>query len=143
MNRTIIGPNDLLSADLHAGGGRPAPRAARVDGYVDKLLKLVPAEVVALWVSLRGILAAAQQVPAWLPWAAFVVLLALTPWYLVRVAKVAKPRQVAMCTGAFLVWAYSLGGLPFGSLPAPYYLPVYGAVLLPLYTFVLPLIPME
>ncbi len=134
MNRSIQGPGEFYA------GGRPASGAPRADEYVDKLIKLIPAEVVALWISLRSILAATHNVPAWLPWAVFGILLVLTPVYLHRVAKIGKSKQLALCTGAFAVWALSMGGAPFSQLPPPLYLPVYGAVLLPLYTFLVPLV---
>jgi hypothetical protein len=67
---------------------RPDP-----DGYVDKLLKLVPAEVVALWITLRGVLSSDDaSVPVWLPWFAFGVLVLLTPVYLRRLAAAPPPQ---------------------------------------------------
>lgn len=149
MNRNIVTAQDLgpSPADMHLGAEprgadtrRPSVAYPRADSFVDKLLKLIPAEVVAVWVTVRGILAAAQSAPEWLQWISFGAILALTPIYLQRVAGVTKPAQVWVTTGAFIVWAYSLGGVPFGSMGAPLYLPIYGAVLLPIYTFAIPVI---
>lgn len=144
MGRTIVSSNDLGFEDFQAGGApraRPTPAARRpmkADAYTDRLLKLIPGEIVALWVTLRGVLTAAGEVPPWLPWIALLALLALSPLYLRRLAKIEKWLQVWLTTLAVLVWAYSLG-LPFDKLPAPYYMPIYPAILLPLFTFALPL----
>jgi hypothetical protein len=46
-------------------------------------------------------------------------------------------------TGALIVWAFSLGGAPFSTLPASWVMPIYGAVLLPLYTFAVPLLNVD
>jgi len=71
MSRTIV-----TAGDLPAGGRRPeAGVNIPADTYVDKLLKMIPADIVAVWISLRGILAAAQNAPAWLSWFVFIGLL--------------------------------------------------------------------
>ena len=144
MSRTILSTNDLgpTPAEFQAGGsGRARPK--RADAYVDRLLKLIPAEIVAVWVTMRGTLAAAGDAPIWLQWVAFLVLLALTPIYLRRTAGITKPAQVWISTGALAVWVFSLGGAPFDTLAAPYFLPIYGAILLPLYTFAAPLMSVD
>ena len=145
MNRTIVSLQDteVSAADFQGGGTsvkRPRPRP---DAYADRLLKLIPAEIVAVWVAMRGTFAAAQSAPVWLQWAAFVILVALIPIYLSRIAGVSKRVQIGVTTGAFVVWAFSLGGAPFSTLPAQYVLPIYGAILLPLYTFAAPLVNLD
>ena len=107
------------------------------------MLKLIPAEIVAIWVTLRGIFAAAQTAPVCLQWAAFLALVVLTPIYLRRTAGISKTTQVWVTTGAFVVWAFSLGGAPFVTLPPQYVLPIFGAILLPLYTFAVPLLKID
>lgn len=148
MTRTIVSKNDVVAsaADFQGAGNdelrRSKPKAA--DAYVDKLLKLIPAEIVAIWVTLRATFeAAAQTAPTWLQWAAFLILAVLTPIYLVKTAGVSKMTQVWISTGAFLVWAFSLGGVPFATLPKEYVLPIFGAILLPLYTFAAPLLNVD
>ena len=43
--------------------------------------------------------------------------------------------------GAFMVWAIAIGGKPFISIS--WYHPIYGSILIVLYTVVIPLIPLE
>jgi hypothetical protein len=69
---------------------------------------------------------------ATLLWITFGLLLVLTPVYLWRVSHVTKTVQLVIATISFAVWVFSLGG-PFAFFP--WYQPIYGAVLLPLYTF--------
>jgi hypothetical protein len=145
MSRTIVTPRDISNAQrphstFHLGEDIATP-PARPDDYTDRLLKLVPAEVVALWVTVSGIIASASKVPAWLPWIVFALMLVLTPFYLRRVAKVTKLRQVALSTIAFVVWIFSLGVVPFGDLS--WYMPLYGAILLPIYTFAVPIVNVD
>ena len=142
MSRTVITQKDL--PDHFIGGGTPQPatpvgRALRPDSYVEGLLKLVPAEIVAVWVTIRSVMDSANHTPSWLPWVAFAILIVLTPFYMQRVAKVSKNKQIVITTVALLVWAYSLGGIPFATLASPWYEPIYAAVLLPLYTFAVPI----
>jgi hypothetical protein len=110
------------------------------DDYKSKLLKFIPAEVVALYLTLDGVIkAAGSQLP--LPqnenlWLVFWVLLIATPLYLWRVTYVTKWLQLVISTLSFAIWVFTLGG-PFTGLG--WYKPVEGALLLPLYTFFVPM----
>ena len=144
MSRTIVTPRDISNAqradadDFHLGEDKASPSVEmRPDDYTDMLLKLIPAEVVAVWVTVSGIIASASNVPAWLPWVVATVMLVLTPLYLRRVAKITKLRQVVLSTIAFVIWIFSLGGAPFEVLTGGNHL--YGAMLLPIYTFAVPI----
>ena len=112
------------------------------DDYQSKLLKYIPTEVVALYVTLDGIVKAAfnqqlsQEYWLWL-WIIFAVLLISTPLYLWRVTKVRKKKQLIISTIALVVWVFALGG---AFLSFTWYKPFYGAIILPLYTFFIPII---
>lgn len=69
-------------------------------------------------------------------WVVFFALLAGTWLYLQRVERVSKLQQLLISTVAFAVWVFSLGG-PFSAFT--WYSPLYGAILLPLYTFSIPI----
>lgn len=142
MAREVIG-----AADLHAlsgfdgdaessggGGGLGTAGAAGVDGYRDRLVKYIPAEVVAVFMTIDGILRSTERDRPLmvLGWLVFVFLLAMTPVYLSRLQGVTKRQQLAISTAAFAVWVFALGG-PF--LDFAWYRPIYGAILLPLFTF--------
>lgn len=108
--------------------------APTIDTYTDRIVKLIPGEVVATYVFLDGVLRSAPaNVPApVLRWFVFFALLSATWVYLHRVEHVTKRRQLVISTTAFAVWAFSLGG-PFAAFH--WYSPFYGSILLPLYTF--------
>lgn len=109
------------------------------DAFQDRLLKYIPMEVVTTFVFLDGLVSVANgRVPVnSLRWTIFFALLVGTWFYLKRVQQVSKSKQLAISTTAFAIWVFSLGG-PFTAFG--WYSPVYGAILLPLYTFFVPII---
>lgn len=120
--------------DIRAAVSTPVPKP---DDYQSRLLKYIPAEVVAVYLTLEGIVKSAADQQIWLLWVIFGLLLIGTPLYLWRVAKVPRKVQLSISTIAFAVWIFALGG-PFAS--QTWYEPVYGAILLPIYTFFVPII---
>jgi hypothetical protein len=118
-----------------------------VDGYQDRLLKYIPADINAAWLALTGIIKSAASVPqTTVLWILFGILLVLTPiWVWKQTSESKKPNaavtQIVISTGAFFVWVFALGD-PFTSLS--FYQPVYGSILLILYTLVVAkIIPTE
>lgn len=133
MDRVIVTRSDVQArqASRGAAGG---PTEATPDDYSARVMKYIPAEVVAVYVFVDGIIKQstdATTLPT-LMWSVFGVILVLTPLYLWRVQKVGKWVQLLICTLAFAVWVFSMGG-PFVNLE--WYKAIYGAVLLPLFTF--------
>jgi hypothetical protein len=102
------------------------------DKYKDRLLKYIPVEVVTFYLSLAAIIAAATDVPDWLSWTIFIIGIVATPFYLRFYLQVSDRIQLAVSTLAFIVWVFALGG-PFREVA--WYKPVYGGVLLPIFTF--------
>jgi hypothetical protein len=135
MGRSIVTDSDVKAVQatraLTAG-----PTDVKPDEYSTRLIKYIPAEVVTIYVFVDGIIKQANDPTSepLLLWLAFGVILALTPLYLWRVQKVEKWLQIVICTLSFAVWVFSLGG-PFAWLG--WYKALYGAVLLPLFTFVI------
>lgn len=134
--------NQAAQPDVHCTDdqGRPLPPA--MDNYASKLLKFVPAEIIALYVSCDGMIATVQpgQVPFHpndLKWLVFLSLIPMTWLYLNRGLKVVHRPQLILSTISFGVWVFSIGG-PFHSMS--WYHPVLGALLLPLFTFLAPLL---
>lgn len=113
--------------------GDPVP-----DDYRSRLVKYIPSEVVAVYLALAGILATLDDgtKKMVLSWSVFVVLLSLTPAYLAMIERVQKKQQLAISTASFFVWVFTFGG-PFEGLS--WYDPVYGALVLPLFTFAVPI----
>ena len=111
----------------------------RGDKYVDKVLKLIPAETVAVYMSLDGVLRSAlvqreSSLQNWL-WVTFVGIAIGNVLYLRQVAQVGEAGQVAILTAAFIVWVFTIGG-PFSTYA--WYEPFMGSVILGLFTFIAP-----
>ncbi len=119
---------------LHATGQNP-------DDLKSAILKYIPAEVVTAFVAVDAAFRAASAVPDGLPWLVFGILWLLTPIYVWRATTEAgKPpakAQIIVSTISFFVWVVTLGG-PFSTLPG--YTPLYGAVTLPIWTVIPPII---
>jgi hypothetical protein len=82
-------------------------------GYLERVAKYVPAEIVAAYLTMNGFIGAADppRRPA-LYLFSFGAALACTPAYLAAMAKPGQSRglHLAVSTLAFIVWAYSLDG---------------------------------
>jgi hypothetical protein len=120
----------------------PARYASKValevtpDSYREKLVKYIPAEVVALYLTL-DVICRSNPTERGLRWFILVFGCVATPLYLWRIQRVRKWVQLLVSTAAFVVWTFALGG-PFVSLS--WYKAIYGALLLPIFTFLVPLI---
>ena len=123
--RALQGVPDLATAR----SGAPMPPE---DKFKDRLLKYIPAEVVTLYLALTAIVNAASDVPSAVAWGIFLVGIVATPFYLRAILQVTDRTQHILSTLAFVVWVFALGG-PFKDLA--WYKPVYGGLLLPIFTF--------
>src|SRR6185503_3357682 len=128
--------NDCLLG-IFAFGGRHVERktmAREVNAtqpYTDKLVKLIPTEIVGAYMVLASILgygpaaggptAAPAGAQAMIPDSelkpilikiVFAILLVLTPIYLRFISKVTNRTQLLVTTLSYVVWVYTLGG-PF------------------------------
>jgi len=127
----------VTSTRLHAAA------APSIDGYFDRVLKYIPGEVVAGWVTITGIIAASSTGDsAVLLWVLFGVFLLLTAGYTWKLTNVAgQPpaiKQIVIATIAFVVWALALGG-PFATISG--YSTVWGSVALIVYTLAMGIVP--
>ncbi len=114
----------------------------KVDTYFDKVIKYIPADIVGAWVAVTGLINSGSDVPREaLLWIAFVTGIILTAiWTLKQTTVRGKPlaiTQTAVSTGAFIIWVFALGD-PFATLA--WYRPLYGSLLLILYTLIVALI---
>lgn len=114
------------------------PQAMTADDYAARLVKYIPADVVALYLTVQTIIAASTAAPPWLLWAVFAAVLVLTPLYLWRVAKITKSLQIALSVLAFVVWVFALPDNPFSTLG--WYNALYPAIALPFVTFLIPIV---
>jgi hypothetical protein len=112
--------------------------------YFEKLIRYIPGELVAAWLSIDGILREdLLSSPLWIYWAVFAAVLALTPLYVIY-----RPTHSDFMTNhslrfhavaaavAFVVWVFALGG-PF-AVTFVWYRPIYGSLLLILTTLTIP-----
>ncbi len=133
MSRIIVSRADL-QADSYADT-KQLPSTP--DGYATRLLKYIPSEVIALYLTLTSLLKSSGDTGLPLEWIVFAFGVLVTPLYLWRIQRVHKPLQLVISTGAFAAWAFALGG-PFASLG--WYTPTYGGMFLSIYTFLIPVI---
>ena len=107
------------------------------DDYKDKLVKYIPAEAVAAYLTLDGIIrssATGNSIRTGL-WVAFVIGLIGTPLYLWRLQGVTSPLQLSISTLSFAIWVFALGG---AFALYSWYHPWIASVLLVAYTFLVP-----
>jgi len=115
------------------------------DDYMSRVLKHIPSEIVMAYVAVDGVLRTSYNPAVWserrtlstLLWVVLAVLSILTPFWLWRVMRVRRPAQLFISTLSVPVWLFALGG-PFALLD--WYQPAFGAIVLPLYTLVVPII---
>jgi len=103
--------------------------------YRDRLLKLIPSEIVAAYLVLSGIIPREAKLGTLI---VSIVLLVLVPFYLWRLHNVQRTSQLMITTISFVVWVYSLGGGPFAVWEL--YEPWIASVILVLWTLVIPLV---
>jgi len=153
MSRTVITKKDverelklardeaIRTAEAGAVAAVPAPTPQKPDDYRDRLIKYIPGDVVAIYLSILALIKTADphKTPIMtIEWIIFgLIFLVSIPWQR-RVMKIDKWQQVAIGTIAFLIWAISLGD-PFATAWSAWYQPLYGTILLMLFTFLIPL----
>jgi len=112
---------------------------------MSRVLKHIPTEIVMAYITIDGVLRTSYHPNVWaerqtlqtLLWIVTAVLTVLTPFWLYRVMRVKRPKQLFISTLSVPVWLFALGG-PFAL--QDWYQPAFGALILPLYTLILPII---
>ncbi len=141
MPRSIVNTKSRsATASTRGGPGEFAAPEAGVDDYADRLLKLIPGEVITVYLAMITILKnSSDEVAAIVPWLVVVFGVAATWFYLRVTLKVTNIRQLLVTCVAFLVWAFTIGP-PFDTLD--WYNGTYAGLLLAAYTFIAPKIPL-
>jgi hypothetical protein len=106
------------------------------NSFLQVLLKLIPSEVIAVFVFVQGVLPG----ELWPHVVVAVVLVAITPLYLSYAAGVKSPVHLALSTVSMAVWIYAMGAGPLRFARPPYYEPWHGAVVLAVWTLVPPML---
>jgi hypothetical protein len=115
------------------------------DDYVSRVLKHIPSEIVMAYIAIDGVLRTSynagipseRQTLLTLQWITLAAMTILTPLWLYRVMRVKRSAQLFISTLSVPVWLFALGG-PFALLD--WYEPAFGAVVLPIYTLIVPII---
>jgi hypothetical protein len=119
----------IVSETVKSRGMGPS---ASPDGYFDRIIKYIPADIVAGWVALDGF---SKTLPPVALWALFGIVAVLSYfWMLKQTRQEGQPpaiRQALIATASFAVWAFALQSGPFDTLT---YDPQYGSIALILYT---------
>lgn len=105
------------------------------DDYISKLLKYIPTEVIGVYLTLDALVRSSDNIDLY--WTIFLFGLIVTPLYLWRVQEVYKKKQLLLATGAFIVWVFGTSRL---LEKYDWYDPLVAAVVLIIYTFLLPLL---
>ena len=137
MAREVITQRDidnLVQSGVVQKSESDSSRAAK-DGYTDRLFKYIPAEVVAGYIFVLGLLKQLTdpKTLVFLDWLLFLIFCVLTPLYLWKVQKVTKTQQPIISLLSFIAWVFAIGG-PFSLYS--WYNPLYGEILLPVFTLI-------
>lgn len=140
MSRLYYEPSILPTAE-NSPVKETAPADNKVMDYLDKVSKLVPAEILAAYLTMFGLVesiksATTQLVSMWIVFAAGSI---LTPIYLNLAAEAGKPktRHLILSTIAFLVWAYVTTGKTLSaSFAADAYDPAVASIVLILFSVI-------
>lgn len=113
--------------------------ASNVNDFKDRLVKLIPSEIITAYVTIQGLIAGAASQNGntdMLLWIVIAVLLVLTPVYLYYIGNVRKWEQIIFTAFAFVLWVIVIGSpvkeiLGFQSS-------FIGSIFLVLYTLMIP-----
>ncbi len=117
----------------------------RSDDYLSRVLKYIPSEIVMAYIAIEGVLRTSYNPAVWaerqmllkLSLGVAATLTIITPLWLYRVMRVRRGTQILLSTLSVPVWLFAMGG-PFVLLD--WYEPAFGAIVLPLYTLIVPII---
>jgi hypothetical protein len=144
MSRQIVSTADVLSSTIASErSNSTVPSASSADTYGDRVLKYIPAELVALYLAVSHMIKSAateqnRHLTLW--WIIIAALLVATPVYLQRLGRVGSRAQIAVSTAAFAIWVFALDSPIDYIVPDHASLDLYKAVVLPLFTFLVGLL---
>lgn len=145
MGRAIVASKPSPLSTGTASRGVPDGDAAAEssgDKYGDRLLKLIPGEVISLYLSMVAIVSNSEDAKddTWAPWVILSIGAIATWAYLRYTLKVTNPVQLSVSVAGFLVWAFTIGG-PFQEFE--WYSGTYAGIALATFTFMAPMIPIK
>jgi hypothetical protein len=128
-------PREIITTGY--GAMNNAPVGAAVDGYKERLLKYIPAEVITLYMALRSVVETAVGVKSVraAAWVIFVAGVVSTIVQLRQSMTIPNYKQIAISTLAFVIWALAIGGQPFIQVFDEKALALWAGIALPIFTF--------
>jgi hypothetical protein len=113
--------------------------------YLEKMVKMIPSEIVTLYIFLLGFVPKVEIVPddnkIFLYGTIFFLCLVLTPTYLYSIADKTKKYKLhlAYSTLAFIIWAYTISA---GTIIPDFYDPALASIIIAIFTAMSSLFPM-
>ena len=108
-------PRRIREFSLQSTDGKDLPGGA-ADGYLDKVVKYVPADIIAAWTASVALIKVAVGIPhIAVLLICFVIAMGLTYWWMLKsTASTGQPpatKQAIIAIIAFAVWVLALGDL--------------------------------
>jgi hypothetical protein len=115
MSRLYYKPKNPTTVPAGATtANMPAPTPSRSKEYLEKVAKIIPAEIIAGYLALIGFVNGIknEDLHQDFYYGSFFLCLLLTPIYLYFQADKSKPKaiHIILSTISFIVWAYSISG---------------------------------
>ncbi|WP_128923175.1 hypothetical protein [Bradyrhizobium guangxiense] len=136
-------PRRIREFSLQAAGGQPGGAA---DGYLDKVVKYVPADIIAAWTAIAGVLRPvvgtqpATGAHLTLLVICFLIVMGVAYWWTLKAtAEAGQPpatKQAIVAVIAFVVWVLALGDLQDALKLLSWWDIVYAKVILILFTLI-------
>jgi uncharacterized membrane protein YdfJ with MMPL/SSD domain len=129
-----------MAREIKSAADVPVPAPSQVNDYKDRLVKLIPSEIITAYVTLKALIngAGEQGNRQLLTWIVFGILVILNPVYLYYVTNVKKAGQIVFSSFAFVLWVMVIGGT-FTTVLG-YSAEYLGSIMLVIYTLLIPFV---
>ena len=120
-------------------GFTTAGQTEEKDPFLERLVKLVPADVISVYMATFTIIKnqATGNKDA-LQWIIFGVIGLILPFYLKKLGNVSDIKQIVICIISYLIWVFSMGGPVDGLTCLGFPAQFLAAVITPLFTLAAP-----
>ena len=129
-----------MAREIKSAADLPVPPPSQVNDYKDRLVKLIPSEIITAYVTVKALIngAGEQGNRQLLTWIIFGILVVLNPLYLYYVTNVKKAGQIVFSSFAFVLWVMVIGGT-FTTVLG-YSAEYLGSIMLVVYTLLIPFV---
>ena len=129
-----------MAREIKSVADQPIPPPSQVNDYKDRLVKLIPSEIITAYVTVKALIngAGEQGNRQLLTWIVFGILVVLNPLYLYYVTNVKKAGQSVFSSFACVLWVMVIGGT--GTTVLGYSAEYLGSIMLVVYTLLIPFV---